>query len=191
MTARNRDVSDEGKRIRELESEVKQAHDFIEEIGRWGDFSAWLLGSYRPPWAKKHERAAKESLACATQGDPAEQEELERLRLAAVNRAEEAERQAARAESAESRVQELEGERDRLTKLLREQWARAEDAETTAIKLGRKWDEAESRLVRLEEALRQLVGIIEYPGRDDASLRTACEIARSALTHSTPPRSDG
>jgi hypothetical protein len=49
---------------------------------------------------------------------------------------------------------------------------------------------AESRLVRLEEALRQLVGIIEYPGRDDASLRTACEIARSALTHSTPPRED-
>jgi chromosome segregation ATPase len=92
---------------------------------------------------------------------PAEQEELERLRLAAVNRAEEAERQAARAESAESRVQELEGERDELNDACRELQEHnmmeacdeCNDREEAAIT---RAEAAESHLARLEETVRQV-----------------------------------
>jgi hypothetical protein len=55
------------------------------------------------------------------------------------------------------------------------------------------WDRAEaaeSRLARLEEALKEIdfhIGL-ETSNGTEAEIR---RVARAALTHSTPPRSDG
>jgi hypothetical protein len=79
-------------------------------------------------------------------------------------------------EGAESRVQELEGERDALDAELQIRLPLLEDAEERA-------EAAESHLARREEALREIAN------RKSISVAWVRDKARAALTHPPPPSS--